>query len=87
MQKYSGAVAARPRVGFARDVIVGGTNLVLTRVVTAPKCPARYVIDIVDVADIVIDSIDIVTNIADIAIDIADVVNIAGIADRILQIL
>ena len=31
MQKYSGAVAARPRAGFARDVMVGGANLVLTR--------------------------------------------------------
>ena len=46
MQKYSGAVAARPRAGFVRDVIVDDANLVLTRVVTAPKCPPRYVIDI-----------------------------------------
>ena len=46
MQKYLGAVTARPRAGFARDIMVGGANLVLTRVVTAPKCPLRYVIDI-----------------------------------------
>ena len=49
MQKYSGAVAARPRAGFGRFGRVisrGGPNLVLTRVVTAPNDPPRYVIDI-----------------------------------------
>ena len=46
MQKYLGAVAARPRAGFARDVMVGGANLILTWVVTAPKCPPRYIIGI-----------------------------------------
>ena len=46
VQKYSGAVAARPRAGFARDIMGGGANLALTWVVTAPKRPPRYVIDI-----------------------------------------
>ena len=46
VQKYLGAVAARPRAGFARDISRGGTNLVLTRVVTEPNDPPRYVIDI-----------------------------------------
>ena len=48
MRKYSGAVAARPRAGFGRFGRVisrGGPNLVLTRVVTAPNDPPRYVID------------------------------------------
>ena len=43
---YSGAVAARPPVGFGRVISRGGLNLVLTRVVTAPNDPPppRYVI-------------------------------------------
>ena len=44
MQKYSGAVAARPRAGFGRDIMGGGPNLALTWVVTAPD---QYVIDII----------------------------------------
>ena len=50
VRKYSGAVAARPRAGFGRFGRVisrGGPNLVLTRVVTAPNDPPRYVIVIV----------------------------------------
>ena len=47
VQKYLGAVAARPRAGFARDISRGGANLVLTWVVTAPNQPPRYVIVIV----------------------------------------
>ena len=36
--------------------MVGGTNLVLTWVVTAPKCPPRYVIVIgLDIADQALD--------------------------------
>jgi len=46
VQKYLGAVAARPRAGFVRVIGRGGPNLVLTRVVTAPNQPPRYVIDI-----------------------------------------
>ena len=46
MQKYSGAVAARPRAGFAWVISRGGPNLVLLRVVTALKRPPRYVIDL-----------------------------------------
>jgi hypothetical protein len=46
VRKYLGAVAARPRAGFGRVISRGGPNLVLTRVVTAPKRPPRYVIDI-----------------------------------------
>ena len=44
VRKYSGAVAARPRAGFGRVISRGGPNLVLTRVVTAPNDPPRYVI-------------------------------------------
>ena len=47
VQKYSGAVAARPRAGFGRVISRGGPNLVLTRVVTAPNDPPRYMIVIV----------------------------------------
>ena len=43
MRGYLGAVATRPRAGFVRNIRGGGPNLVLTRVVTAPKC-LRYVI-------------------------------------------
>ncbi len=46
MQKYLGAVAARPRAGFGRDIMGGGPNLALTWVVTAPNQPPQYVIDI-----------------------------------------
>jgi len=46
VQKYSGAVAARPCAGFARDIGGLTPNLVLTWVVTAPDQPPRYVIDI-----------------------------------------
>ena len=46
VQKYLGAVAARPRAGFGRVISRGGPNLVLTRVVTAPNNPPRYVIAI-----------------------------------------
>ena len=46
MRVYLGAVAARPRAGFGRVISRGGPNLVLTRVVTAPNQPPRYVIDI-----------------------------------------
>ena len=49
MRKYLGAVAARPYAGFGRFGRVisrGGPNLVLTRVVTAPNDPPRYVIDV-----------------------------------------
>ena len=45
VRKYLGAVAARPRAGFGRVISRGGPNLVLTRVVTAPNDPPRYVID------------------------------------------
>jgi hypothetical protein len=44
---YSGAVATRPSAGFGRVISRGGPNLVLTRVVTAPNNPPRYVIDII----------------------------------------
>jgi len=44
VRKYLGAVAARPRAGFVGVISRGGPNLVLTRVVTAPNQPPRYVI-------------------------------------------
>jgi len=44
VRKYSGAVAARPSVGFGGVISKGGPNLVLTRVVTAPNDPPRYII-------------------------------------------
>jgi hypothetical protein len=46
VRKYLGAVAARPSAGFGGVISRGGPNLVLTRVVTAPNDPPRYVIDI-----------------------------------------
>jgi len=49
VQKYSGAVATRPRAGFGRVIGRGGPNLVLTQVVTAPNQPPRYVIVILGV--------------------------------------
>ena len=56
MRKYLGAVAARPRAGFGQFGCVisrGGPNLVLTRVVTAPNDPPRYVIDISSVGRVI----------------------------------
>src|SRR6266567_645542 len=47
VQKYSGAVAARPCAGFGRDIGGLTPNLVLTWVVTAPDQPPRYVIDMI----------------------------------------
>src|SRR5437588_8007399 len=42
---YSWAVAARSGAGFGRIIMGGGPNPALTRVVTAPNWPPRYVID------------------------------------------
>jgi len=46
VQRYLGAVAARPRAGFAPIISRGGPNLVLTWAVTEPNDPPQYVIDI-----------------------------------------
>ena len=54
MRRYSGAVAARPRAGFAPIISRGGPNLVLTWVVTEPNDPPtpQYVIVIVLLVDL-----------------------------------